>query len=53
MLAAYVHRLRAGDAVVQAGWFATAAAWLTVGSETTVRHDLTEDLVHGLLEDLR
>jgi len=53
MLAAYVHRLRAGDAVVQAGWFATAAAWLTVQSTTTVRRDLTEDLVHGTLEDLR
>jgi pseudouridine kinase len=53
MLAAYVHRLRAGDAVVQAGWFATAAAWLTVQSSTTVRRDLTEDLVHGTLEDLR
>jgi pseudouridine kinase len=53
MLAAYVHRLRSGDPVVQAGWFATAAAWLTVGSATTVRHDLTEDLVHGTLEDLR
>jgi pseudouridine kinase len=53
MLAAYVHRLRAGDAVVQAGWFATAAAWLTVGSPTTVRHDLTEDLVHATLEELR
>jgi pseudouridine kinase len=53
MLAAYVHRLRAGDPVVQAGWFATAAAWLTVQSTTTVRRDLTEDLVHGTLEDLR
>lgn len=53
MLAAYVHRLRAGDPVVQAGWFASAAAWLTVGSATTVRHDLTEDLVRGTLEDLR
>ncbi|HEX2893397.1 MAG TPA: carbohydrate kinase family protein [Marmoricola sp.] len=53
MLAAYVHRLRAGDPVVQAGWFATAAAWLTVGSPTTVRHDLTEDLVRATLEDFR
>jgi pseudouridine kinase len=53
MLAAYVHRLRAGDSVVQAGWFATAAAWLTVQSTTTVRRDLTEDLVRGTLEDLR
>jgi pseudouridine kinase len=53
MLAAYVHRLRAGDPVAQAGWFATAAAWLTVGSPTTVRRDLTEDLVHATLEELR
>jgi pseudouridine kinase len=53
MLAAYVHRLRAGDPVVQAGWFATAAAWLTVQSPSPVRHDLTEDLVHGTLVDLR
>lgn len=53
MLAAYVHRLRAGDPVVQAGWFATAAARLTVGSPTTVRADLSEDLVHGTLEELR
>jgi pseudouridine kinase len=53
MLAAYVHRLRAGDSVVQAAWFATAAAWLTVQSTTAVRRDLTEDLVHGTLEDLR
>ena len=53
MLAAYVHRLRAGDPVVPAAWFAAAAAWLTVGSATTVRHDLTEDLVHVTLEELR
>ena len=53
MLAAYVHRLRAGDPVGQAGWFATAAAWLTVGSPSAVRRDLTEDLVRGTLEDLR
>jgi len=53
MLAAYVHRLRAGDPVAQAGWFAAAAAWLTVGSASTVRPDLTEDLVHGTLLDLR
>jgi pseudouridine kinase len=53
MLAAYVHRLRAGDPVIQAGWFATAAAWLTVQSPSAVRHDLTEDLVHGTLEDFR
>jgi pseudouridine kinase len=53
MLAAYVHRLRAGDSVAQAGWFGTAAAWLTVGSPSAVRHDLTEDLVHATLEELR
>jgi pseudouridine kinase len=53
MLAAYVHRLRAGDPVIQAGWFATAAAWLTVGSPTPVRHDLTEDLVIATLDELR
>jgi pseudouridine kinase len=53
MLAAYVHRLRAGDSVAQAGWFGTAAAWLTVQSPTAVRHDLTEDLVHATLEELR
>jgi sugar/nucleoside kinase (ribokinase family) len=53
MLAAYVHRLRAGDPVVEAGWFATAAAWLTVQSTTTVRRDLTEDLVRDTLEELR
>jgi pseudouridine kinase len=53
MLAAYVHRLRAGDSVAQAGWFGAAAAWLTVGSPSAVRHDLTEDLVHATLEELR
>ena len=53
MLAAYVHRLRAGDPVVEAGWFATAAAWLTVQSTTAVRRDLTEDLVRDTLEELR
>jgi pseudouridine kinase len=53
MLAAYVHRLRAGDPVVDAGWFAAAAAWLTVGSASAVRADLTEDLVVATLEDLR
>lgn len=53
MLAAYVHRLRAGDSVVQAGWFGTAAAWLTVQTSSAVRHDLTEDLVHATLEELR
>jgi pseudouridine kinase len=53
MLAAYVHRLRAGDPVTDAGWFATAAAWLTVGSTSAVRPDLTEDLVRDTLEGLR
>jgi pseudouridine kinase len=53
MLAAYVHRLRAGDSVADAGWFATAAAWLTVGSPSAVRPDLTENLVRDTLEDLR
>lgn len=53
MLAAYVHRLRAGDPVVQAGWFATAAAWLTVSAQGAVRQDLTEALVTGTLEDMR
>jgi pseudouridine kinase len=53
MLAAYVHRLRAGDAIPVAGWFATAAAWLTVSAPTAVRHDLTEALVQGTLEELR
>jgi pseudouridine kinase len=53
MLAAYVHRLRAGDPVVEAAWFATAAAWLTVGSPSAVRSDLTDDLVRDTLEDLR
>jgi pseudouridine kinase len=53
MLAAYVHRLRAGDAIPVAGWFATAAAWLTVAAPTAVRHDLTEALVQRTLEELR
>jgi pseudouridine kinase len=53
MLGAYVHRLRAGDSVVEAGWFATATAWLTVGSASAVRPDLTEDLVRDTLEELR
>jgi pseudouridine kinase len=53
MLAAYVHRLRAGDPVVDAGWFAAAAAWLTVGSASAVRTDLTEELVRDTLEGLR
>jgi len=53
MLAAYVHRLRGGDSIEDAGWFATAAAWLTVGSPSAVRPDLTEELVRDTLEDLR
>jgi pseudouridine kinase len=53
MLAAYVHRLRAGDAIPVAGWFATAAAWLTVSAQGAVRHDLTESLVRKTLEELR
>jgi pseudouridine kinase len=53
MLAAYVHRLRAGDAIPVAGWFATAAAWLTVSAPTAVRRDLTEALVRQTLEELR
>ena len=53
MLAAYVHRLRAGDAVPVAGWFATAAAWLTVSAPTAVRQDLRESLVQKTLEELR
>lgn len=53
MLAAYVHRLRAGDAIPVAGWFATAAAWLTVSAPSPVRQDLTEALVQKTLEELR
>ncbi|HEY1118760.1 MAG TPA: carbohydrate kinase family protein [Acidimicrobiales bacterium] len=53
MLAAYVHFLRAGAPVVRAGWLATAAAWLTVSAPTSVRQDLTEDLVLATLEELQ
>ncbi len=58
MLAAYVHRLRAGDLrdpaeVEEAAWFAAAAAWLTVGSPSAVRPDLTEALVAATLEEQR
>lgn len=53
MLAAYVHRLRNGAEVTEAAWFGTAAAWLTVGSPSAVRADLTEDLVTRTLEELR
>lgn len=53
MLAAYVHRLRQGADVVEAAWFASAAAWLTVGSPSAVHPDLTETLVAETLEELR
>ena len=53
MLAAYVHRLRAGATVEEAGWFATAAAWLTVAAPTAVHPDLTEDLVAQTQAELR
>ncbi|MCW2753321.1 MAG: rbsK [Marmoricola sp.] len=53
MLAAYVHRLRAGASIEDAAWFAAAAAWLTVGSPYAVRPDLTEALVATTLEELR
>lgn len=53
MLAAYVHRLREGADVEEATWFASAAAWLTVGSPSAVRPDLTEALVATTLEGLR
>jgi len=53
MLAAYVHRLAAGDDVETATWFATAAAWLTVQSSSAVRDDLTEALVMKTLKDQR
>jgi pseudouridine kinase len=58
MLAAYVHCLRKEtdpdpDAVVEAAWFAAAAAWLTVGSPSAVHAGLTETLVTTTLEGLR
>ena len=53
MLAAYVHRLRGRADVDEATWFATAAAWLTVGSGSAVRPDLTEALVDKTLEEQR
>jgi pseudouridine kinase len=57
MLAAYVHRLRdpgrSPTDVVDAAWFATAAAWLTVGSPSAVRPDLTEALVAATLDEQR
>jgi pseudouridine kinase len=52
MLAAYVHRMRAGDEVEDAAWFGAAAAWLTVGSPSAVRADLTETLVRTTLKEL-
>jgi pseudouridine kinase len=53
MLAAYVHRLRAGASIEDAAWFAAAAAWLTVGCPTAVRTDLTEALVASTLQEQR
>lgn len=55
MLAAYVHRLRADpdSSVVDAAWFATAAAWLTVGCASAVHPDLTEALVASTLSERR
>ena len=53
MLAAYVHRLAAGDDVEAATWFASAAAWLTVQSASAVRDDLTEALVTKTLLEQR
>ncbi|MFL6061499.1 MAG: carbohydrate kinase family protein [Marmoricola sp.] len=53
MLAAYVHRLVGGASVSDAAWFGAAAAWLTVGSPSAVRSDLTERLVTTTLEGLR
>jgi pseudouridine kinase len=52
MLAAYVHRVRAGDTPEQAARFGAAAAWLTVSSPYPVRPDLTDHLVTRTLEDL-
>ncbi|HET6152545.1 MAG TPA: PfkB family carbohydrate kinase [Marmoricola sp.] len=53
MLAAYVHWLRAGASIEESAWLAAAAAWLTVGSPSAVRPDLTEALVARTLEELR
>lgn len=53
MLAAYVHRMRGNAEVEEAARFGAAAAWLTVGSPSAVRADLTEDLVTTTLEELR
>jgi pseudouridine kinase len=53
MLAAYVHVLSTGGDLEDAAWFGAAAAWLTVGSPSAVRPDLTASLVHKTLEELR
>lgn len=57
MLAAYVHTLCSGPCdgsdVEEATWFATAAAWLTVGSPSAVRPDLTAALVTRTLAEQR
>jgi pseudouridine kinase len=53
MLAAYVHWLRTGASIEEAAWLAAAAAWLTVGSPSAVRPDLSEALVARTLEELR
>jgi pseudouridine kinase len=52
MLAAYVHRLRAGDPLEDAALFGAAAAWLTVQSTSAVRPDITEELVAETLREL-
>lgn len=51
-LAAYVHRMRAGASLTEAGWFAAAAGWLAVGSADAVREDLSEDLIEKTREEL-
>lgn len=51
-LAAYVHRLRTGATLSEAGWFATVAGRLAVGSTKAVRADLSEDLVERTREEL-
>jgi pseudouridine kinase len=53
MLAGYLHRLVAGASPEEAAHFGAAAAWLTVGSSSTVRPDLTAELVHHTLHRLR
>ncbi len=51
-LAAYVHRLRGGASLAEAGWFAAAAGWLAVGAAEAVRTDLSEDLVEKTRAEL-